>query len=572
MPTKKVGKKVNKKLVKKPVKKSKNLVKIKGGNLENRKEKMLMMDDKKEIDYVSETQDHFYVNAIMNNLSDSPVPATYRETRESSILQKPNDYTVSIIRFALDSGVLPIFNFKPSPGTYSSGNTNPNLGEYTITLSYGGVDYEENVIFVSQDAGNFEFDPPNIQGWEIINEQNFTYYQVFDYQNFLDMINSALANAYARVSSIAPPKLAGASAPYLQLDQNTGIISLMANIDFDPDTLAGATIQIFMSRSLYAFFDNFPAINVNGSNGKEILLVVKNLGNNLITQQPIISFFQPWYNYVTYNLGDNISFFDPVTVTKSNYRSLINGNIGNNPSTTPLAWRREGLYNALLTYSANEIVFNDGSWYRSINNGNIGHTPKTSPTFWELSVPEIPPTNWDPTRTYFLNNVVTYLGTYYKSITDPNLGNIPSSSITNWIIYSAFDMYRMSQQYESLYNWNDITTIVITSSEIPTVQEYVPTQGQSNQQNSSIASSSRQILTDFAIASSTGFDIKEPIVFTNQGEYRLINLSSDSQWRTIDLKFYWTDTNNQFFPIFIAPGGKSYGSSKLLFRRRLFNQ
>lgn len=595
MPVKKVGrpkgKKSDNKKPKKIIKRSKNLD---GGaimdfentdymeheNLQGGHSDGLQMSDMIQGNVLinAQNEDHFYYNMIINNLTDSSVFAIYRDVRGQTIVQNPSDYTVSVIRFAINSGLLPIFNFTPIPGNFSSGNTNLNKGSYSITLSYNGVDYQENVIFalnkfvVNNTIADYNI-PPNIQNWNTINEQNFEYYQVFDYENFLDMINSAIQNAYMRIPLDAPPKVAGAPAPFLQLNRETQIINIIAHRSFDPAFVGGQSIQLYMNTDLYVFFNNFSAIQINGTNGKDFFIRIKNYGDNLITEQPQITYFQPWYSYTLYNVGDLVSYVDTIALTRFNYRSLTGANLGNNPQFSPVNWRQQGItWNIGTSYFVNETVLYNGSWYESIINANIGNQPDISPAQWSLSTPQLVIPDWNPATMYTINNVVFYQGYYYISRTNANTANIPSSSIVNWATYTGFDMFQISQEYESLYNWNDITNFVFTTSEIPIIQEFIPIQSTESQQSSNVSISSREILTDFAIASSTGFDIKEPIVFANQGEYRLINLISNTPLRKTDLQIWWTNQSNILFPIKIAPGGKFYANVKLMFRRKDYNR
>ena len=576
---------------------------------------------------ISQSQDHFYYNTIINNSTDNVVPAIYKDVRSDAILQNPEDYTLSIVRFSLSSGVLPIFNFKPLPGSKTTGNQDLNLGKYSVTLSYNGVDVQQYLTFIlnrlnpnapqtNKDNVNWNYNnPPNLSDWLTINSSNYNYYQVFDYQNFLDMINAALFTAYMKVDPNSPPKLAGAPAPFMQLNHTTGLISLMVHRTFNVGYAGSPTIEISMNNDLYMFFNNFSTIYTkqSGSSGKDYIFRIRDFGNNLVVQQEETNYFIPWYSYTTYQNGDLVNAQNAIG-TRTNYRSLSNANINFDPASNPSKWREQDAgWDNFASYQMNESVLYFGSRYISMTNGNVGHLPDST-NFWKLTTPSSIPSMWLSQTSYSKNNVVnyknnwyislqnsnvnknpegiiypqwissqtynigdltSYAGTNYASITNSNTNNAPITNPSNWSIiqeywapYTGYNLYDISQEYQSLYNWNDLVSIVFTTSQLPIVQEYIPIQGQSTQQSSNVSESSRQILTDFSIGSSTGFDIKEPIVYTSQGEYRLINLLSNTPLRKTDIEIHWTDQANNLYPIMIAAGGKSCATIKSLFRKK----
>ena len=578
----------------------------------------IKISNKENKEYVeSEKQDHFYYNILMNNLRGFPIPAEYISTSNQIILDDPSQYTVSIVRFQLLSKALPIFNFVPQPGSPTTGNTNPNLGIYSVTMNFGTTYVRQYVIFSPDfDASGL---PPNIMNWFSLTDSNFKYYQVFEYQTFLNMINAALAMCYHNMPPMSPPKVAGAPAPYLYLDPVSHIISLVAHRSFDSKFI-GPTIRIYMNHLLYGFFNNFDIIlnHFSSANGDDFQILIGESEDSSVILPGLDEMWSPWYSYTTYEVGDLVSrarinyrsitasnlgnnptltnlvnwfaedqtwntvityiINDTVMYLGSRYLSLQNGNVGNNPQSGPAGfWRliapngSPWLWDAFTTYALNNITFYQGFWYRSLQNANIGNAPG-SPLFWTLyaSGESIP--TWDPTVAYTIDNIILYQGSYYRSLTSPNTANSPLTSFTNWVPYTGFNSYLVSQQYSALFNWNDIQTIVFTSSLVPVVNENVPIQNISTSSLSQIQSSSRPILTDFAVGSSLGFDIKEPLTFTNQGEYRLINMTSTSPLSSVDIKIYWTNSRGEFFPVFLDVDPNSCCTIKLLFRRKDFNQ
>lgn len=508
--------------------------------------------------------DHFYYNILINNKTSEAVRATFSETRSTTILDDPSLYNASVIRFYISANSsIPIFYFQPQPQFVNNvlTNTNPNLGVYSVTLSFGGIDLQSFVIYNSFESTTQIANPPS--DWTTVNENNIGYYSVFRYENFIKMINNALAESYFYIDKTSPPKVAGAPAPFLSFDPVSHIISLVVHKSFQ-STASVPSVQIYFNEALFEFFQNFSSIfnGFNNIDGKDRLIIIDNLGTNSATipQPHPFSYFPLWFNYVTYAVDDLVSF------NGISYRSLTPANLGNQPDIHPANWFPEDIaWNIATTYKINDIVVYNNVRYISKSNANIGNQPDISPANWQMNAPfEV--SSWDPTVTYGINQVILYLGTYYISIAGANLGNIPSSSITKWKIYTGFDDFVISQEYESLYNWNSITNLLFTSASLPITQEFTPAQNNMINTTTSTTNSTLAILTDFAVASTTGFDIKEPIIFNSQGEYRLINMSSQSPLRAMDISAYWSDRFNNIFPIFLEPTGQL--TIKILFRRK----
>lgn len=89
--------------------------------------------------------------------------------------------------------------------------------------------------------------------------------------------------------------------------------------------------------------------------------------------------FGVWDALEEYNLGDI------VTYNTVYYRSLISGNLGNNPAIEEYAWERVNFlrfYNSTITYSQGNLVYSGYNLYLSKQNLNQGNNPAESPAWW----------------------------------------------------------------------------------------------------------------------------------------------------------------------------------------------
>ncbi len=138
-----------------------------------------------------------------------------------------------------------------------------------------------------------------------------------------------------------------------------------------------------------------------------------------------------WSPDVTYGMYDIV-----ITSNGSLYRSLIDANADNNPTSSPADWEQLEfltIWNANVTYKLNATVkASDGLFYKSTLNGNIGNNPTTDPVSWIPPVATIV-TTWSGLVTYPLNAIVQASDGYvYLSLVAGNLNHEPPISPAQW--------------------------------------------------------------------------------------------------------------------------------------------
>lgn len=398
-------------------------------------------------------------------------------------------------------------------------NINPNFSQYAVSMIYGIQQQTEYLIF--EPIG------PNVIGssipfqWTIVNENNAYYYGVFMFSQMIDMVNKALKSCYNHVNPASPPKVAGAPAPYLLLDPNTLIISLVAHRSFDVNPNPGDTIAIYFNTALMTFFKD--------------ALQYEEVSNNPI-ETPID------FRLTVQSRGDNL-------------KTLLY------PDVNYPEWQPQ------LNYQINHGTSLIGVNYVALTN-NFNKPPDINPGDWAVQIlPPIPPT-YSFTGVYAIGQVVFYQGFYYVNKTGVN--SFPPSALgIDWDLYSGFDMLVMKGDYANLYNWVDIQSILFVCQLVPIVDEFVPA-GRINPNTTlgtnSTANPILQIISDFVPDIQTGTDVNSNILYFTPGEYRLANLVSDTPLRSIKIQIYFTDRYNQLFPLYLQPYGVA--SCKILFRKK----
>lgn len=206
--------------------------------------------------------DHIYYDMSLTNSGATNLIANLFDQRNQPLLDNPNEYHLSVVRFTVPTSYLPIFVWR------DIGTNDPDNNYYSVTISRAGVNYRVFLTYVPQ---NFP-----------ANNTNQQYLFVYSYQQFIDTINVALNQAFLLAGGT------GTSPPYLLYNANTGLISLVAQYAY---ANSAGQYQIYMNNPLYLFFDNFKSsrLGVNQIAGKDNLIFVQNNGNNDFMSHPPFS-------------------------------------------------------------------------------------------------------------------------------------------------------------------------------------------------------------------------------------------------------------------------------------------
>jgi hypothetical protein len=157
-------------------------------------------------------------------------------------------------------------------------------------------------------------------------------------------------------------------------------------------------------------------------------------GVQMLVRDPVgetaSAFGNPWLASKDYNANDVVQGSDG-----DFYRSLVNGNVNNNPVTTSGSWTflYSVEWSAGTTYKTGSVVTYETIVYQSLQDANLNENPSTEAAFWipiQLS--------YIATQTYAIDvNVVGPDGILYTSLQNANTGNTPASSPTFWVGTSA---------------------------------------------------------------------------------------------------------------------------------------
>ena len=189
----------------------------------------------------SQQNDNVYYNVSAFNNTEFPKILKIEDTRSQYILDKPENYRMSLIRWTVNTVSIPLFFFK----TINDDRINIDNTFYRVKLSDGIVSSTANVIFVKNNIN-----PIGDTG-------------VYYIQDFVNWINSALLVAYNNPPS--PWDVSFVSPPYIFYNQDTKSIGVIAQQEFYTGSLS-----LFVNNNLHSFFPSLaivvaPTTNLSSS-------------------------------------------------------------------------------------------------------------------------------------------------------------------------------------------------------------------------------------------------------------------------------------------------------------------
>ena len=102
---------------------------------------------------IKQTLTHTYYNISLHNPTKQPKIASFYETRNEPIIQKPSDYYMSVVRVDCPTIEIPIFiypgDWKETGNIYYPTNDTKAGVSYVVTMSYNGTDAQKSVTYQS---------------------------------------------------------------------------------------------------------------------------------------------------------------------------------------------------------------------------------------------------------------------------------------------------------------------------------------------------------------------------------------------------------------------------------------
>lgn len=243
----------------------------------------LNQSSKSYIDKVGEDRIYYNVSIAHNDalsINGSPTQASFTEVRSEELFTgNPKDYSLSVVRFTIPTGLIPLLVF---PVIENPGNpADRNFGQYAVSLVYNNVVFKSNLIYIPQD--NTASVPSSLPNNTKLTENELLYYSIYSIQWFLDILNSALKSSFDALK-IAFPAVTPTQPPFFRYEPSTKLFSLIAQTGYDSTQVN--YIKICLNTYVYELFSNSFNVVFNGysnattADATNIQFIVRSNGEN----------------------------------------------------------------------------------------------------------------------------------------------------------------------------------------------------------------------------------------------------------------------------------------------------
>lgn len=222
--------------------------------------------------------DHEYIDCVICNNFDKntlkPQPIIFNSIKNSNIVDKCDDYYISIIRWSLHTSlpvIIPEIDFtdtNPTPPAYTQQTI------YKLNIGVGFSPYEQNAFTYVNNGTSINFlqedkslPQPTLRPSSLTELYKDEYYYIRNIQHFLDMVNVAIVVQLSNVklnfsgSSAQNAMVQQSVFPKFVWDANSGKIQFLCGFEFMFDNTDSALsvpkLFLSMNSKLFNLFDTF---------------------------------------------------------------------------------------------------------------------------------------------------------------------------------------------------------------------------------------------------------------------------------------------------------------------------
>jgi len=201
--------------------------------------------------------------------------------RTAPIVLNPSDYYVSVSRFICSTQQIPLWS--PVLNTSSPYNDGYNT-IYSLTLTYDT--YTSGQVYLRvENTLNTATPPPA----PVLEQPTNGWGYVYSYYVICDMVNIALATAYTNlIANIGGAVVLDANPPYMTWNNQTQIFTMNCFPLSQYDQSNGANVvNIYFNNNYRQYllgWDYIGLSNISTATGEDVLLDLRNTGNNYIPQ------------------------------------------------------------------------------------------------------------------------------------------------------------------------------------------------------------------------------------------------------------------------------------------------
>lgn len=285
--------------------------------------------------------DQIYFDLTVTNFQNTttaPQPFYYNEQRTLPFISVPEDYYMSILRFTVETGQLPLFIPSIQPKTQQGGVPpyDVNLTIYSVTLAYTdpatNITYQAQsfVQWIPQDTSAYV---PTSLGSNGVQINDGGYYNCYSYSYWIYLVWVAYQRAFGYLGQVPygtgdlslSQQLTNAGVanpatfpPFVSWDSTSNTAIITAEYPYTINQLAGVNaIGIYMNAPLFQLFNSFPAryLGYQGvTKGKNFQIELANVGGLNLTKITIPNSVPPatWTGYYITQEYPTIENWSPI--------------------------------------------------------------------------------------------------------------------------------------------------------------------------------------------------------------------------------------------------------------------
>tara|TARA_R110000850_G_scaffold32972_1_gene90339 strand:+ start:44 stop:1324 length:1281 start_codon:yes stop_codon:yes gene_type:complete len=268
--------------------------------------------DKRQVSRVPQDPDNVYLDLIITNLksaSTPPIPINFNENRNSPVISNTGNYNLSIVRFSLETQVLPVFipviKIFNDVGGY---NSDPNLTIYSVTLEVlsatTGTTYIQQTFinWVPQNSLTLVPSPPS-QTSNNLQSDSSDYYFCQSFTWWTDIILQTMARCFNSLklqidnAGENSDDVCGIEPPLIQFNPDNQTCSLACPSEFfdtydqtvRPAVLNPNAVKLFFNPPLFSLFSSFPSrkTRYEALQGAVFQMLVTNFGGSNQISYPV---------------------------------------------------------------------------------------------------------------------------------------------------------------------------------------------------------------------------------------------------------------------------------------------
>jgi hypothetical protein len=241
--------------------------------------------------------DTVYFDILSTNFESTITPPkvfTYNESRSNPFVENPEHYDLSILRFTVDTGTLPLFIPSITPNQSNKDKTIYSVSMVQTDVVGGVVTeltdvYQQFITWIPQDKSAA---PPlaPISNPSKIQDNNSGYYNCYSYEWFLFLVYSAMDEALTNLKLDAGyvPPVGTVFTPIIKWDPatKTAIIQGQQNVF---NAQVSPQIKLFFNAPLFELFSSFPSVyigydSLSASDGRNFQIVFPDIGGSNVSQ------------------------------------------------------------------------------------------------------------------------------------------------------------------------------------------------------------------------------------------------------------------------------------------------